>query len=66
MSILSRNIKEFRLAANLTQEELAEKVGVKQSQLCSFELGSREPKTAVLVLLANTLDVTTDALLGRV
>lgn len=50
------NLYYFRTKAHLTQQELAEKVGVARSILTRYELGDRTPPLATLIRLANELD----------
>jgi ribosome-binding protein aMBF1 (putative translation factor) len=41
-------IKQIRRAKNLTQEQLAEKMGVKQSYIAGLETGKRHPTLETL------------------
>lgn len=45
-------IKELREAANLTQQQLADSMGVVRSAVANWETGSSMPKTSDLCLLA--------------
>jgi len=58
-----RRAREYR---GLSQGELAEAAGLQPSAISHFETGTRKPSFDNLRLLADTLDVTTDYLLGRV
>jgi transcriptional regulator with XRE-family HTH domain len=58
-----RCAREYR---GLTQGELAERAGLQPSAISHFETGTRKPSFDNLRLLADTLDVATDYLLGRV
>ncbi|MCL2409836.1 MAG: helix-turn-helix transcriptional regulator [Oscillospiraceae bacterium] len=58
-------ILELRETAGLNQAELAEKIGVSQSTLASWELGETEPDVDNMVKLSNCFDVAIDYLLGR-
>jgi transcriptional regulator with XRE-family HTH domain len=58
-----RAAREYR---GITQGELAERSGLQPSAISHFETGARKPSFDNLRLLADTLDVTTDYLLGRV
>lgn len=58
-----RCAREYR---GLTQGEVAERSGLQPSAISHFETGARKPSFDNLRLLADTLDVTTDYLLGRV
>lgn len=54
MTIGSR-IKELREAANLTQEQLAQKVGVTKSAIGNYEQNISSPKETILYKLIETL-----------
>jgi len=58
-----RCAREYR---GLNQGELAARAGLQPSAISHFETGARKPSFDNLRLLADTLDVTTDYLLGRV
>jgi Zn-dependent peptidase ImmA (M78 family) len=62
MSTLGLVIETARRAAGMTQEQLAEKVGVSQVAMCRYERGTREPEPDILAKIASTLDVTLDFL----
>lgn len=57
-------IKEMRKRYNMSQQELAERVGVTYSAIGHWERGLREPNLVMLKKIASVLDVTTDYLLG--
>ncbi len=56
-------LTEIRKSRNLTQQELAEKVGVGISQMRRYEKGSSSPTLEVIKNLALTLGVSTDELI---
>ena len=59
-------LKEKRLAANLTQVQLAEKVSVTPRTIQNYELGTRKPtKLEIVEKLAQALDTTPEYLLGQ-
>ena len=58
-----RAAREYR---GLNQQELASRAGLQPSAISHFETGTRKPSFDNLHLLADTLDVTIDYLLGRV
>jgi|ERR1017187_590316 Zn-dependent peptidase ImmA (M78 family)/transcriptional regulator with XRE-family HTH domain len=62
MNSLGLVIETARRADGLTQEQLAEKVGVTQAALCRYERGMREPEAEILDRLAQVLNVTPDFL----
>lgn len=57
-------IKEARLAANLTQKELAEKLGITDATLSGYETGAHDPKSNRLAEIAKICNTTVDFLLG--
>lgn len=57
-------LKKLRGELNLTQAELAEKVGVSRATIAGYETKGKEPPYDTLVQLADTLKCSTDYLLG--
>lgn len=57
IELVSRKIRALRLAANLTQDELAARSGLAQSHICRLELGQHSPNGATLEKLAQALGV---------
>lgn len=62
---LSDNISELRTSKGVSQEELAEKVGVHQTFISHIEKGIKTPTVSMLVAIADELDCSTDYLLDR-
>ncbi len=60
-----RRIREMREDHDLTQKNLAEKLGMKQPQYYRYEQGFRDIPTDILIQLADLYETTTDYLLGR-
>ena len=56
-------IKPLRLSANMTQQELADKVGVSASAMNFFETGLKLPSLTVAYNIAKTLGVKIDDLI---
>ena len=54
-------LRELRGEAGLTQEQLAERVGVKRDAIARWERGTREPSWSNVVALADALGVSCDA-----
>ena len=65
MTSFSERLKELRKKNNLTQQELADKVGTNRVNVTKWETGRTEPTLENIVKLAKILDTTTDELLGR-
>lgn len=64
MSDLQRNLVDLRREKNLTQKELATKIGVSAAAIGFWETDTNEPKATYLIKLANFFGVTVDELLG--
>ena len=50
-------LKESRIKAGLTQEQLAEKLGVAKSTLSGYESGNREPAVATIAKALEILNI---------
>jgi transcriptional regulator with XRE-family HTH domain len=61
---LGARIRSAREAAGLSQPELARRVGTSQSQIWSWEAERKMPRLDSLALVATTLGVSADWLLG--
>ena len=59
------NLKQLRLAAFMTQKQLAEYLGISDRGYRNYELGRNEPSISDLVKLADLFDISLDALVGR-
>ncbi len=58
-------LRETRMARGLTQQRLADTVGLALRSYQCYEQGTREPPLDMLIKLADVLQVPTDYLLGR-
>ena len=61
---VGKKIKDLRSAKNITQSELAKRIGVTTSTVSSYEVSERHPSYDVLIKIATFFNVTTDFLLG--
>ena len=61
---LGERITKLRNNLNLSQEQLAKKIGVSQRSISAWESNSNEPKSSYIIKLANFFDISTDTLLG--
>lgn len=59
---LGRNIKKYRNKAGLTQQNLADKVGISLNFMGKIEVAFSKPSIDTLVDIANTLNVTVSQL----
>lgn len=57
--------KQLRIAAGLTQVEMAQKLGISRSTIGMYETGAREPDFETLELIADFFNVDIDYLIGR-
>ncbi len=57
-------IREIRKALNISQEELANSVGVNRATISKYESGAISPTLAILSTIAASLDVSVADLLG--
>ena len=61
--VIGQKIRKYRKARKLSQETLAEKVGISTTHLSHIETGNTKLSLPVLVQLSVALDVHTDDLL---
>jgi transcriptional regulator with XRE-family HTH domain len=66
MNVLAERLKKARKQHQLTQRQLAAKLGISQSTVALYETGDRNPDPDTLNKLADFFNVSTDCLLGRV
>ena len=62
---LSENILQLRKALGLSQEQLAEQVGVSRQSISKWETGQSVPELDKLLVLSQVFGVSTDMLLGN-
>ena len=62
--LFKERLKEKRHEANLTQAELAKRLGITRSSVNAWEMGISVPSTQYVVELAEIFKVSTDFLLG--
>ena len=63
MNYLSENLKYLRQRSQLTQQDLAEKLGLKRSHIGAYEEGRATPKIATLIQIISYFDLTLDQLI---
>ncbi len=63
-NILAENIRSYRKSLGLTQEQLAERLGITLGAVSKWERGSSEPDLLYIMDLAGILHVSVDALIG--
>ena len=66
MESFAERLRRLRILADLTQEELAEKLGVSSQAVSKWETDKSLPDLSVIVPMANLFHISTDELLGNV
>ena len=64
--MLSDNIKNYRKENNLSQDELAEKLGVSRQSISLWETGQTQPTLENIMALAKIFNVSSDVLLDNI
>lgn len=57
---MTERIKELRKTLGLTQQEMADKVGVKRNTIAQYEIGRNPPTDTVVTLICREFDVNED------
>ena len=65
MSGFSETLSRLRKQAQLTQADLADRLGISKSAVSMYERGQREPELELLQAMADVFSVSVSALLGR-
>lgn len=55
--ILNERLKKLRKTLDLTQQELADKLGVKRNTVAQWEIGRNEPSDAIIFSICREFDV---------
>ena len=61
----AESIRSIRKQNNLTQAEMAEKIGTTQNQYYLWESGKSSPSAETLCKVSNLFDISVDALIGN-
>jgi len=64
MSLISNNLKFLRKKAGLTQEQMADQIGIKRSLLGAYEEGRADPRISNLLKFSEIFNLTVDQLIG--
>lgn len=60
---LGNNIRNLRVKADMTQDDLAKRIGVCRSFVTYLEQGFRKPNTEMLLRISKVFGVTIDSLI---
>lgn len=63
--MFNKRLREMRMKRGFTQQNMADRIGVALRSYQCYETGSRNPSFELLILIADTLEVSTDYLLCR-
>lgn len=63
--MLGNKIRELRKKANLTQKQLADKLGISEQSVAHYESNRRSPDPYMLQKIASLFDTSIDFLLGN-
>jgi len=63
--LIGKRVKDLRVQAQISQQELGNIIGVTKVSICGYESGTRVPSLDTLVKLSDALNTSTDFLLGR-
>jgi len=62
---IQNSVRQHRLLRDMTQQDLADRVGVTRQTILSIEKGKYTPSVALALYLAEALDVTVETLFQR-
>ena len=65
MTSFTNRLVQLRKKRGLTQQQIADEIGVNRGSYSNWEKGKREPSFENLIKLADLLDVSLDWLFGR-
>lgn len=63
--VMVENLRTLRIAKGLSQQKLADSIGVTQQAIHQYENGKVEPDLQNLIRLADALEVSVDLLIGH-
>lgn len=66
LDTIGKNIRKYRLAKKLRQEDLAEKAGLSANYIGMVERGEKIPSLETFITILNTLEVSADMVLADV
>ncbi len=64
MTDMGSRLKKLRINSNLTQKQLADRIGLANSAISSYESGYRYPSYDILLKYSRIFHVSTDYLIG--
>lgn len=64
--MIGEKLKTVLFYHNMTQKELAQKIGVTEASMCRYCNNERDPKAKTVVKICQTLNISSDWLLGLI
>ena len=64
MNIVKENLRFYRKAKKLNQQEVADKIGVTRQCYSNYEQGIRQPSVEILRNICEVLECSADELIG--
>ena len=64
--MFSQNLQKLRASKNISQEQLADKIGVSRQSVSAWESGKSSPELEKLVAISNLFNVSLDELTGEI
>ena len=61
--LIDQNIRKFRKAKRMSQESLAERIGISTTHMSHIETGNTKLSLPVLIELSQILEVSTDSII---
>ena len=58
--MIDKRLKELRKELGLTQQEFADRLGIKRNTIATYEAGKSKPSDSAAVLICNTFNVSMD------
>ena len=65
MEQFNEKLRQLRIENNLSQSEVANKLGLTRNAIGNYETGIREPSIEILKKICDLFDVSADYLIGR-
>jgi len=63
--MFNKRLRHMRMKRGFTQQRLSDTLGIALRSYQCYETGTRAPNYELLILIADTLDVSIDYLMGR-
>ena len=65
-NMFSQNLQKLRAEKNISQEQLADKIGVSRQSISAWESGKSSPELEKLIALSELFEISLDELTGEI